>query len=131
MKFRDFKIEAPEQQGGYKKPAKFDPNDMGITKGIKKAAGAAKANIQTGRNLQKVGSGKKDASVLGLIGAVKDAGSEIKGAAKGDYTAGQAEPVDGDLAQTKKVRPDQKFQKKQAGGDEQPQQKAQPKRNPK
>ena len=131
MKFRDFKTEAPEQQGGYKKPAKFDPNDMGITKGIKKAAGAAKANIQTGRNLQKVGSGKKDASVLGLIGAVKDAGSEIKGAAKGDYTAGQAEPVDGDLAQTKKVRPDQKFQKKQAGGDEQPQQKAQPKRNPK
>ena len=132
MKFSEIKKEAPDTQGGYKKPAQFDPNDMGIKKGIKKVAGAAKANFQTGRNLAQVGAGKKDASVLGLIGAVKDAGSEIKGAAKGDYTAGQAEPVDGDLAQTKKDRPDQKFQKKQASDEQPQQQKAQPKkRDPK
>jgi len=111
MKFSEIKKEAPDTQGGYKKPAQFDPNDMGITKGIKKVAGAAKKNFNTGRNLAAVGSGKKDASVLGLIGAVKDAGSEIKGAAKGAYSEPGAEPVDGDLAQTKKDRPDQKFQK--------------------
>ena len=32
MKFSEIKKEAPDTQGGYKKPAQFDPNDMGIKK---------------------------------------------------------------------------------------------------
>ena len=34
MKFSEIKKEAPDTQGGYKKPAQFDPNDMGIGQNV-------------------------------------------------------------------------------------------------
>lgn len=99
MKFRDFKVEAPTAK---KEPVKYadQTTTQQITNPGEKEPGMfakAKAAFKKGRELGKVGAGKKaDANLGSVIRSIGQTASDIKGAVKGD----------------EKEKPGTKFQKK-------------------